>query len=236
MGRGGWPNNLFLTPKGQPIVAMGYAPRDAFQEAAAGLAQDWHNPEGRAAMIEQAASVSEYVRLVSGTRGDRRRNRRQHDRTRPCKRWSRTMTVFRADSARGRNSPTSQPCDSCSTATSARATRPRFRRRSRRCARWRRAASTTTSGGGFHRYAVDPNWRTPHFEKDALQPGPAVPAFCEAYRRTRPARPRRARTLDYVLRDMTAPMARSTPPRMPTAAMHGGELEEGAFYVVDARS
>ena len=26
-------------------------------------------------------------------------------------------------------------------------------------------------GGGFHRYTVDSEWRIPHFEKNALQPG-----------------------------------------------------------------
>ena len=37
--------------------------------------------------------------------------------------------------------------------------------RTRRSRRWRAAASTTSSAGGFARYSVDRDWVVPHFEK-----------------------------------------------------------------------
>ncbi|MCP3905127.1 MAG: DUF255 domain-containing protein [Planctomycetes bacterium] len=62
-------------------------------------------------------------------------------------------------------------------------------------------------GGGFHRYTVDEKWLVPHFEKMLYDNGQLVQTYTEAYRRT--ADPFYARiireTLDYVLREMTAP-------------------------------
>jgi len=54
-GRGGWPNNLFLLPSGEPIVSTSYQPPNAFTDTLSGLATDWRNGEGRTAMAEQAA-------------------------------------------------------------------------------------------------------------------------------------------------------------------------------------
>ena len=67
-GRGGWPNNLFLMPDGQPIVSTSYQPPGIFTDALKGLADDWRDPTGRTAMAEQAASVAEFVRLIAGSR------------------------------------------------------------------------------------------------------------------------------------------------------------------------
>ena len=90
-------------------------------------------------------------------------------------------------------------------------------------------------GGGFARYSVDERWLVPHFEKmlydNALLAGVYVEAYCatgeQAYQRI--AR----ETLDYVLRDMTAPEggfystedADSAPQDDPE-----GHNEEGLFY------
>jgi uncharacterized protein YyaL (SSP411 family) len=62
-------------------------------------------------------------------------------------------------------------------------------------------------GGGFHRYSVDQFWTVPHFEKMVYDNAQLASAYAEAYARTRD--PLYARiveeTLDYVLREMTAP-------------------------------
>ncbi|HEX7574058.1 MAG TPA: thioredoxin domain-containing protein, partial [Bacteroidota bacterium] len=90
-------------------------------------------------------------------------------------------------------------------------------------------------GGGFHRYAVDGEWRVPHFEKMLYDQAQLVQAYLDASLCSRdPFFPAVAReTLDYVLRDMTDPEggfysaedADSPRPERPE------ESGEGAFYV-----
>ncbi len=62
-------------------------------------------------------------------------------------------------------------------------------------------------GGGFHRYSTDARWLVPHFEKMLYDQALLALAYLEAWQLTR--RPQYAQvvreTLDYVLREMTAP-------------------------------
>jgi len=62
-------------------------------------------------------------------------------------------------------------------------------------------------GGGFHRYSVDASWFVPHFEKMLYDQAQLAIAYLEAFQVTgNEAMEHAARqTLDYVLRDMTAP-------------------------------
>jgi uncharacterized protein YyaL (SSP411 family) len=62
-------------------------------------------------------------------------------------------------------------------------------------------------GGGFHRYSTDAEWLVPHFEKMLYDNALLAVAYLEAYQMTgRADFSRVAReTLDYVLREMTAP-------------------------------
>jgi len=91
-------------------------------------------------------------------------------------------------------------------------------------------------GGGFHRYSVDESWFVPHFEKMLYDQAQLVIAYLEGFQITGNDAMEAAarRTLDYVLRDMTAPEggfwsaedADSAPdPAEPTAK------SEGAFYI-----
>jgi hypothetical protein len=62
-------------------------------------------------------------------------------------------------------------------------------------------------GGGFHRYSTDERWLVPHFEKMLYDQGLLALAYGEAFQVT--GRPLFGRvmqeTLDYLLRDMSAP-------------------------------
>lgn len=62
-------------------------------------------------------------------------------------------------------------------------------------------------GGGFHRYAVDASWLTPHFEKMLYDNALLVPVYLHAWQVTGAPLLRAIveETLDYVLREMTAP-------------------------------
>ena len=61
-------------------------------------------------------------------------------------------------------------------------------------------------GGGFHRYATDPQWRVPHFEKMLYDNARLSMDYLAAFQLTHAPDYRRIviETLDYVLRDMTS--------------------------------
>ncbi len=88
-------------------------------------------------------------------------------------------------------------------------------------------------GGGFHRYTVDPNWRTPHFEKMLYNQGQLARAFIEGWEITGNPAWRRAveRTFAYVARDMTDGEGAFYTAEDADSSDASGELEEGAFYV-----
>jgi uncharacterized protein YyaL (SSP411 family) len=91
-------------------------------------------------------------------------------------------------------------------------------------------------GGGFHRYSVDEYWFVPHFEKMLYDQAQLAISYLEAFQITRDATLARAarRTLDYVMRDMTAPNGgfysaedadSAADPARPS------DKSEGAFYI-----
>ena len=62
-------------------------------------------------------------------------------------------------------------------------------------------------GGGFHRYAVDGEWKIPHFEKMLYDNAQLVRIYLDGWRLTKEERFRQVveETLDYVRREMTHP-------------------------------
>ena len=91
-------------------------------------------------------------------------------------------------------------------------------------------------GGGFHRYSVDEFWFVPHFEKMLYDEAQLAVSYLEAFQITGNAAFEDAarRTLDYVIRDMTAPegafwSAEDADSAPDAAKPH--EKSEGAFYI-----
>ncbi len=88
-------------------------------------------------------------------------------------------------------------------------------------------------GGGFHRYAVDPEWQVPHFEKMLYDQALMGRLLVRGYHATgNPDSARAAKnTFDYVLREMRAPEGGFYAAQDADSLTPSGESEEGAFYV-----
>lgn len=88
-------------------------------------------------------------------------------------------------------------------------------------------------GGGFHRYTVDVNWRTPHFEKMIYNQSLLAQCYCDAFNITGDKNFARVveRLVHYVARDMTAPDGAIYTAEDADSLDSTGKLEEGAFYV-----
>jgi len=230
--RGGWPNNVFLMPNGEPIVAMGYAPAETFRMALAGMADDWRSPEGRTAMREQANSVAELVRLISL----RRTAAAEVDET-VFEQATADTLASHDDFEGGFGQAPKFPNE-----TTILFLLDRYERTGDRAA----LDAATTSlrhmvaggihdhvGGGFHRYSTDSQWLTPHFEKMLYNQALIGQALVQAWQLTGDRSFERAarRAFDYVLRDMTAPEGGFYAAQdADSLVARGGEMEEGAFY------
>jgi uncharacterized protein len=237
-GGGGWPLSVFLAPDGRPFYAGTYFPPEprhgmpAFPDLLRGISQAWHTD--RQHVMETAVKVMEQLR------------RRAPARSGPLELTEEVLaTAFRqmaAEYDRIHGGFSLEP----------KFPRPvglnlllRFYWRNRDEDALKMTQHTLRSmaaggmhdqlGGGFHRYAVDRQWRVPHFEKMLYDQAQLAVSFLEVHQLTgEPFMARvAAKTLDYVLRDLTGPHggfysaedADSPLPEDP--AEHG----EGAFYL-----
>jgi hypothetical protein len=250
-GSGGWPMTVFLTPELKPFFGGTYFPphskwgRPGFSDLLGEIARVWTNDRAR---VEAAASeLVQRLRSVTGTDGLPRSESRvagedsldtaveqyQHayDRRRggfgeapKFPRPSELLFLLREHARRSRRGAAPAVLLEMATGT---------------LRAMALGGMRDHVGGGFHRYAVDAEWRVPHFEKMLYDQAQLVIAYLEAAQATGDAFYASVAedTLDYVLRDMTdgsggfysAEDADSVPPEQ--AGRSDARKSEGAFYI-----
>ncbi|MEF8792332.1 thioredoxin domain-containing protein [Thiohalorhabdus sp.] len=231
-GHGGWPLNVFATPEGRPFFGGTYFPPEpdqgepGFRDLAERIAREWAANERQlrqaarvtADELERGSAVPEGAPLPAGM-ADRgaRALARQYDvfhggfgTSQKFPRASDLLFLL----GRPSDEQAGMALDTLDAMVA--------------------GALFDQLGGGFHRYATDPQWRVPHFEKMLYTQALLGRAYLAAFERT--GQPRHARvarrTLAFALTDMRHPqggffaaLAASSPlPEEPE------QTREGAYY------
>jgi uncharacterized protein YyaL (SSP411 family) len=203
-GSGGWPMSTFLQADAKPFHGGTYYPPAIFTELLGQVADVWQNDQPRIA--EFAGQLSEAVSIGNALSGSAREvGDREIARAR-----AELLESF--DDLQGGFGPA-----------------PKFPREPALAfllelalrdgdADALEAANFTLQriaaggihdhvAGGFHRYAVDPDWLIPHFEKMLYNQAWLARSYMQAYTLTADTEHARTarRVLDYVLREMTGP-------------------------------
>ncbi len=249
-GSGGWPMTVFLTPDLRPFYGGTYFPptsrwgRPGFPDLLTELATVW---KGDRARVEGAArELFDRLRLVTG-------GGRAHGETgvAPADALDEAIEQFQMafDTRRGGfgDAPKfPRPCEllfllreSARRAAGGPGAQAPLLMATDTLGAMARGGMRDHLGGGFHRYAVDAEWRVPHFEKMLYDQAQLVLAYLEAAQATADTSFAEVAedTLAYVMRDMTDPAggfysaedADSIPPE--EAGVAGAHKMEGAFYI-----
>ncbi|RME34974.1 MAG: thioredoxin domain-containing protein, partial [Gammaproteobacteria bacterium] len=203
-GQGGWPLSAFLTPEGEPFFAGTYYPPAQFRQLLQSVVAAWR--DRREQLGEQAREVTEAIRQVQ----------REGSTAAELERGSLPGAIGRLLERLDRRHGGFGQAPKFPSETSLLLLLDDLEREPRK--ETLEAVGITLDhmlhggihdqvGGGFHRYATDPLWLVPHFEKMLYNQAQLALAYQQAHRLT--GRERYARvvrdTLDWVLRDLRDP-------------------------------
>ncbi|MEM7684792.1 MAG: DUF255 domain-containing protein [Pseudomonadota bacterium] len=232
-GHAGWPNSVFLMPDGRPFHTAGYMPRDHFMQIIAAIGQSWREPVRRPEIEALANNLSDAVRRLTQMRSGTSAALTEETYALAATQLEQMHNALEGGFSQTQQFPQEgyllflldhwRRTDDDSALTMALETLDAIAA----------GGIHDHAGGGFHRYTVDPNWRTPHFEKMLYNQAQLARVFVQAWEITGAAHYRRAaeRTFDYVARDMTDPDGAFYAAEDADSRASNGELEEGAFYV-----
>ena len=257
-GAGGWPMSVWLTPELKPFFGGTYFPpesrwgRPGFVDVLVQLAKAWKSE--RPKVLESAESVLGRLRSMAGADGDGADPEDRSLQRAPVAGREAILAGVAAfaQAFDGRNGGFGgapkfpRPAELlCLLAAHSVTGEPRALQMTQHTLRAMAVGGMRDHiGGGFHRYSVDAQWRVPHFEKMLYDQAQLVLAYLEAAQAS--GEPFFATiaedTLDYVLRDLTAPDggfysaedADSMEAGSLDPAGEGPHKREGAFYVWSA--
>jgi len=235
--QGGWPLSMFLTPDLRPFYGGTYFPpvsrygRAGFPDVLRRIHELW--TQKRETVLESAAGIAGFLREIStrpayGTDGTRDPLTGCYEMVR------RTFDAASGGFGGGPKFPRPVVFDALL----------RYHRRTGEPEALMMVTDTLRAiarggiadhlGGGFHRYAVDSEWRIPHFEKMLYDQAQLATAFLDAHRVTGDAAFAEAARgiFTYVRRDLTHPLGGFTSAEDADSLRPGSEEQgEGAFYV-----
>jgi Highly conserved protein containing a thioredoxin domain len=189
-GSSGWPNNLVLTPQGLPFAAFGVLPAQTTPQQAGftEVMQRIHTAWQREPQVVQgqADKVLGAMRQVQQASTERAPLRRNAGAAKPWPLRAKASTRWTAASILAPNVFRTPRCWPSCKAAARHKPRTWFATTLRAMAE---GGIMDQLGGGFHRYAIDPQWSVPHFEKMLSDNAQLLALYAQAATRKPAAQP-----------------------------------------------
>lgn len=229
-GGGGWPNSVFLTPDGDPFLAGGYFPPDDFKSIIAEARHAWRDDPAqvRARAANVASAVSRLLARKAAARAVTPEAAR-----RAAARILEQTDIFNGGYGVAPKFPREPLFLFLLDEAGRSGDREVLQAVTDMLDGMIQGGIHDHVGGGFHRYAVDPEWHVPHFEKMLYTQAMTGRLLVRAWSITGAPRYRNAaeRAFDYVLRELRDPGGGFYSAQDADSLNPAGENAEGAYYV-----